>query len=190
MLTDRGANAFLQLEAITSQLDDCRHLHLSGYTVLAPEHEWVGQLLADCRERGITTSVDACSWKPVAAFGPEAFRATLAGIDVFVANRDEARLLSTENDDERALAVLGHSFPEIVVTLGADGALAQRDGVLVRAASVAERVLDTTGAGDAATGTYLAWRLDGHDVAPSLRAAMAAAAAAVAGLGSFPFAAG
>ena len=111
----------------------------------------------------------------------------IAGVDVVVANRDEARLLTDEQSNEAALAALGRSFPEVVVTLGADGALVQRANGLVRAPSVAGEVLDTTGAGDAATGTYLAWRLDGHDVAPALRAAMDAAATAVAGLGSFPF---
>ena len=187
MLTDRGANAFLEAEAVVAQLDDCRHLHLSGYTVLAPEHQWVRNVLATCQERGITTSVDACSWKPLAAFGPAAFLDVIAGVDVVVANRDEARLLTDEQSNEAALAALGRSFPEVVVTLGADGALVQRANGLVRAPSVAGEVLDTTGAGDAATGTYLAWRLDGHDVAPALRAAMDAAATAVAGLGSFPF---
>ncbi len=189
MLTDRGANAYLTPEAITAQLDDCRHVHLSGYTVLAAENRtWIADVLAECRARGVTTSVDACSWKPLTAFGPAAFLQLLAEVDVLFANRDEAGLLTDEVASNHALAVLARSFPEVVMTLGVEGALAQRGDLTATAASVAGAVLDTTGAGDAATGTYLAWRLDGHDVAPSLRAAMVAAATVVAGLGSVPFA--
>jgi len=50
--------------------------------------------------------------------------------------------------------------------------------------SVATDVVDTTGAGDAATGTYLSQRLFGHDIDTSLRVAMDAAAKVVRGAGA------
>jgi sugar/nucleoside kinase (ribokinase family) len=45
-------------------------------------------------------------------------------------------------------------------------------------------VLDTTGAGDAATGTYLGARLNGDDVSAALSKAMAASARVVGDLGA------
>jgi sugar/nucleoside kinase (ribokinase family) len=52
----------------------------------------------------------------------------------------------------------------------------------VRASS--DSVLDTTGAGDAATGAYLALRLRGEPMESALHAAMREASLVVRGLGS------
>jgi sugar/nucleoside kinase (ribokinase family) len=117
-------------------------------------------------------------------FGSERFLTAVQGVDVLFANADEARLLSGTDDLEAAIASLASSASEVVVTNGSQGASVWRDGVIEHVASIAVDVVDTTGAGDATAGTYLAWRLDGHDVGAALRAAMVAAARVVATIGS------
>ncbi len=71
-----------------------------------------------------------------------------------------------------------------MVTLGADGAVARAGGVLYRASARGGEVLDTTGAGDAATGAYLAARLSGAPVGEALDVAMLAASEVVTALGA------
>jgi sugar/nucleoside kinase (ribokinase family) len=186
MLTDRGANAFLSGAVVLPELtEDLRHLHLSGYSVLDPaHHDWCRRALSWAREHGATTSVDVCSWAPLVALGPAVFLDVVTGVDLLFANQREAETLSGLEVLEDVLAWFEQRFPEVVLTLGAHGAWASHEGRRVRSDGERVDVVDTTGAGDAATGTYLGWRLSGHDLAPSLQAAMSAAQRVVTGLGS------
>ena len=71
-------------------------------------------------------------------------------------------MLSGERDPERAARALAARFGEVVVTLGADGALWTDGRESVRADAVpVEAVVDSTGAGDAFAAGLLAARLDG-----------------------------
>jgi sugar/nucleoside kinase (ribokinase family) len=133
------------------------------------------------------------------------FLDAVAGTDLLLPNAAEAALLCA--GDERADAAGGtESVPgagepadaavglsvrlpgtTVVVTLGAAGALAARDGrVVARAPSRPARAVDTTGAGDAFTGGLLAARLSGADLPAALAAGCAAGAAAVAVVGGRP----
>jgi 2-dehydro-3-deoxygluconokinase len=76
---------------------------------------------------------------------------------------------------------------EVAITLGQDGALvAAADGEFERLSSVAGRVVDTAGAGDAFNGAYLAARLKGAPPIDSGLAGQALAAAVVARSGALP----
>jgi sugar/nucleoside kinase (ribokinase family) len=108
----------------------------------------------------------------------------VADATMLFANEEEALALARETTAERALENLGRRWREVVITRGARGAIAHViDGVVTADARV-EVVRDTTGAGDSATGTYLAHRLVGVEPASALRCAMDAAAHVVRGLGS------
>jgi len=186
MLTDRGANdALCAVDVLDTLTEDLVHLHLSGYTVLSGNNAaWIAQVIDRAHERGATVSVDVCSWQPLQAFGPSRFRSTIGNVDVLAANEVEAVQLAGASDYEEALEQLSNHHGEVVVTIGARGAVVQRAGIRSHAPSQAVDVVDTTGAGDATLGTYLAYRLDGHDPAGALRAAMSKAAAVVGGFGS------
>ena len=71
-----------------------------------------------------------------------------------------------------------------MITRGEHGARAHRDGVSYDVAAPANNVVDTTGAGDAAAGTYLGARLNGVALQEALTLAMAASARVVSGLGA------
>jgi len=186
MLTDRGVNALLDVGAIRSALDEpFDHLHVSGYTLLDERTRAAGtSAIALAGERAVTTSVDACSVGPLATVTVPTFLEACAGATMLFANEEEARLLADTDDVYRAASRLAHHFDEVLVTRGRDGALVAKGDQLWHEGSQSVDVLDTTGAGDAASGAYLAARLDGAEVGPSLARAMAAAAAVVRGLGS------
>jgi ribokinase len=175
MITDRGANLRLHPSDVDSAFTpDTVHLHLSGYPLLDEGSRAAGlHALQEARSRGITSSVDAASVHPLRQVGVPAFLSWVRGVDLLLANRDEAALLA------------GPAPYAVVVKLGADGALwtaPDREPVTVPADPV--DVVDTTGAGDAfAAGLLAAW-LAGADPASALRAGARLGAAAVRTLGA------
>jgi sugar/nucleoside kinase (ribokinase family) len=112
------------------------------------------------------------------------FRDAVAGADFVFANAEEALVLAGTADERVALDVLAATFGEVLVTRGAEGARAARGAERWSTPAQPAHVVDTTGAGDAATGTYLAARLDGLGVDVSLERAMVAGARAVESLGA------
>lgn len=186
MLTDRGVNPQLASEFVFEQLETgFDHVHVSGYTFLDPATSLVGeQILAACAQKNISTSADVCSVAPLMAMGIQNFLGAVKNVRILFANEEEALSVTQSTSANDALIALGKSFSEVVVTCGAQGAIAISNGEVSQAPSQSTEVLDTTGAGDAATGAYLAARLQGESQLGALSSAMAASAVVVRGLGS------
>ncbi len=115
---------------------------------------------------------------------PAVARACVPGAFLVKANRTEARLLTGEEEPDRAAAaLLAAGAQTAVITLGADGALLRGPGGLRRLVpGRPARPLNATGAGDTFAGTLLA-RIAAAGWSPSAIAtglddAVAAAAAA------------
>ena len=100
------------------------------------------------------------------------------------ANEEEALALAGEADVDAALAILRRSFSDVMVTRGPEGALAVSGTEVARSRSLSDLVLDTTGAGDAATGAFLGARLHGANLDEALTLAMQASARVVRALGA------
>jgi sugar/nucleoside kinase (ribokinase family) len=94
--------------------------------------------------------------------GLEAARALLV-------NEREARLLTGDADPREAARRLAERTPCVVVTRGAEGALAVEGGELVEAPGVAVDAVDTTGAGDLFTAAYVWADLRGAPLEARLR---------------------
>ena len=186
MLTDRGVNPCLSADFVAAQLEQpFDHLHVSGYLLLDPATREVSvSALAQARRRGSSTSVDVCSVAPLREVTPAVFLEAAAGATMLFANEEEASTLTSEPGVERALYVLGTLFDEVVITAGARGALGARGPERFRASAGDVSVVDTTGAGDAATGAYLGARLNGEEPQAALVDAMLAASRVVSGLGA------
>jgi ribokinase len=171
MLPDAGANAGLCPDDLPD-VEAGAHLHLAGYTLLrdgAPR-EAALEALRRARARGMTISLDPSSAALLRAFGPRRFLDLAGPVDVLMPNRDEAAVLGS----------LTARAPEVVVTLGPEGAV-WTDGTreVASPAVAAGPVADTTGAGDAFTAGFLAKWLDGAAPADALGAANALAARAL-----------
>jgi sugar/nucleoside kinase (ribokinase family) len=103
-------------------------------------------------------------------------------------NRDESHKLTDEGDPAAAAeAIRSWGCEEVVVTLGADGALA-RGTVNVEVPGVPAKAIDTTGAGDVVTGVLVAAlaarEFDPEAIADALPAAVATAARSTEGWGA------
>ncbi|WP_046775359.1 carbohydrate kinase family protein [Streptomyces yangpuensis] len=193
-LTDSGASLRLcPADWAPSLLDGAAHLHLSGYLFFADSSRELAMVaLRAARTRGVPVSVDPASAGFLAALGPQRFLDAVAGAGVLLPNEDEARLLAglpERAGAARAATELSRRVPLVVVTRGPAGALVAERGRItaeVAAAEPAEPVVDSTGAGDAFTGAFLAARLDGADQTESARAGCRAAAQAITHPGGRP----
>ncbi|GAA2630842.1 MULTISPECIES: carbohydrate kinase family protein [Streptomyces] len=191
-LTDSGASLRLcPADWTPSLLDGAAHLHLSGYLFFADSsRELAAVALRAARTRGVPVSVDPASAGFLAGLGPQRFLDAVAGASVLLPNEDEARLLAGLPEPAgvaRAAAELSRRVPLVVVTRGAAGALiAERGRITAEVEAEPVEAVDSTGAGDAFTGGFLAARLEGADPAEAARAGCRAAALAVTRVGGRP----
>ncbi|WTL28979.1 sugar kinase [Streptomyces sp. NBC_01498] len=188
-LTDSGAVLRLGAADWSAELlDGVGRLHISGYLFFAEtSRQAVRAAVESAVARGVPVSVDPASAGFLAQQGAEAFLAAADGVQVLLPNADEARLLTGLPDTGKAAAELSHRFPLVVVTLGPGGALVASDGaVTARVPPRTTRAVDSTGAGDAFNGAFLAALLTGADPVTATSAGCRAGALSVALPGGRP----
>jgi ribokinase len=113
--------------------------------------------------------------------------ALLAVVDVLVVNEHEAVELTGRADPDAAARVLADGVRDVVVTLGARGAVhVARDGTRTFEPGRTADVVDTTGAGDAFVGVLAAAVATGAALPPAVRRAVAAGSLAVERRGAVP----
>ncbi|MGW3990285.1 carbohydrate kinase family protein [Streptomyces sp. NPDC004830] len=192
-LTDNGAS--LRLDATDwsdGLLDGVARMHLSGYLLFSePSRALVAVALRAARARGVPVSVDPASAGFLAALGPARFLSLVDGVDVLLPSRDEACLLTGLGDASGAAAELSLRVPLVVIKQGCVGALVARAGkVTARVPAVPAAPVDTTGAGDAFTGGFLAALLAGAGPEDAAAQGCRAGALAVERVGGRPPASG
>ncbi|MGW8327387.1 carbohydrate kinase family protein [Streptomyces sp. NPDC055897] len=188
-LTDSGAVHRMNPADWSPALLDCvAHLHLSGYLLFAEPCRQLAVLAREsARAAGVTVSLDPASTGFIGTLGVEEFLALAEGTDVLLPNADEASFLTGLPEPADAAVKLSRRFPLVAVTLGAAGALVAVAGeVVARVAAPEARALDSTGAGDAFTGGFLAARLRGATPAAAAEAGCRAGALAVGVVGGRP----
>ncbi|NED88387.1 sugar kinase [Streptomyces sp. SID11233] len=189
-LTDSGAALRLAPEDWSpSMLDGIGRLHLSGYLLFAARSRATALLaLREAGRRNIPVSVDPASAGFLAELGVDRFLELVGEVDLLLPNADEARLLTGLTGPADAAAELSLLVRQVVVTLGRSGALLATGGAVtgrVPAEPVPDPV-DSTGAGDAFTGAFLAALLAGDDLATAAAAGCRAGGQAVMAVGGRP----
>ncbi|WP_120054488.1 MULTISPECIES: carbohydrate kinase family protein [Streptomyces] len=181
LLTDSGASLRLSPDDWSEALlDGVGRLHLSGYLLFSESSRaLVAAALESARARGVPVSLDPASAGFLKGLGVDRFLALIEGVDVLLPSRDEACLLTGLSDAADAAAELSRQVPLVVAKQGAEGALIARSGAVhAHVPAVPATPRDTTGAGDAFTGTFLAALLAG--AGPEEAAAQGCRAGAVA----------
>ena len=181
LLTDSGASLRLAPDDWSEALlDGVGRLHLSGYLLFSESSRaLVAVALESARARGVPVSLDPASAGFLKGLGVDRFLALIEGVDVLLPSRDEACLLTGLSDAADAAAELSRKVPLVVAKQGAEGALIARSGAVhAHVPAVPATPRDTTGAGDAFTGTFLAALLAG--AGPEEAAAQGCRAGAVA----------
>ncbi|MFI2376671.1 carbohydrate kinase family protein [Streptomyces sp. NPDC018964] len=188
-LTDSGASLRLDPgDWSDALLDGVARLHLSGYLLFSePGRALVAVALEAARARGVPVSLDPASAGFLVRLGADRFLSLVEGVDVLLPSRDEACLLTGASDVADAAARLSRHVPLVVAKRGAGGALLARSGeVYARVPAVPAVPRDTTGAGDAFTGAFLAALLAGADPEKAAEEGCRAGAQAVERIGGRP----
>jgi sugar/nucleoside kinase (ribokinase family) len=180
MLTDRGANAELDFDAIPDVLIR-EHVHLTGHSMAASDGTAFARFLGRAKAAGATVSVSPGSVAYIDALGAERFTEVIAGADVLLASLVEGAALAGATGPVEIAARV--AAPTLVLTLGADGVIV--DGVHIPAVTAPE-VVDPTGAGDAFCAGFLARWTQDRDAVAAARAGTEVAARAVGVVGGRP----
>ncbi len=167
MAADRGAAVALRPEEINPVwLEGCDHLFVSGYALLVEPARSAALLAVELgRSQGAVVSVDLATWSAIRSAGVAEFRRAVSTIapDVVFANESEAQMFGEP--------LAGSHW---ILKRGARGCVF---GDEERPALPVDRVVDTTGAGDALAA---GWIVGGPDLA------LEAAARCVQKLGALP----
>jgi ribokinase len=187
-LSYRGVNATGLATQLPLELcDTSSHLHLTGYSFQDNESLKTAKLLLETAlQKPISVSLD-----PSHSFARDykvSFPDLLEQVDVLLPNREEAALLSGNEDPERSLQILLDLGPTtVIIKLGAEGCVyASKGDQTIRhiPAIVPTKVIDTTGAGDSFCGGYLAGQISGLGIKASVIMGLAAASQVVSSSGA------
>lgn len=150
-------------------LDGLGALHYTGVTLAISTSAAAAARLAArrARERGALVSF-AVNHRPALQPDVRELAAAARGADVVFASREESELVF-------AAAAPNPSLRELVLTLGADGAVVFAGGEEIRVAAPPVESVDASGAGDALAAVYLADRIAGVPAGRALARAVTAA---------------
>lgn len=173
MAADRGAAAELGPEELDpAWFEDCEHLHVSGYALFRePARSAARRAVEIARASGAAVSVDLASWSGIRDTGAKTMRTLVVSLapDVVFANETEERAIGGSQPS--------HAW---VVKRGAHGCSFDGDE---RPALPVDRVVDTTGAGDALAA---GWIVGGPELALEAAARCVRQAGGMPTLGSAP----
>jgi sugar/nucleoside kinase (ribokinase family) len=183
MLTDRGGATLLGVEDVGDDvLDGARAVHVTGYVLEAePMIGAATRLAALASAADVPLAADLSSVALLEAVGVERFAERVAALAPTVLLGTTAELACIGGPASgRRLARY------VLEKRGADGARLHGDAAVVDVPAVATTVVDTTGAGDALAGAFLAALAAGRSPLDALRDAVPYAARCVATVGALP----
>lgn len=175
MLTDRGANQDLNLEAISEdQLATYKYVYLSGYSILNKTVDQVQSFITKVHNAGSTLIVDPGSTGFIRDYGIHKFKEAIQKVDILLPNEEEFELIG-------ALA------QTTLVTKAAQGVDLYMEGVLTESFDAPKvQSIDPTGAGDSFAGGLLAGLCTGLEMRNAITAGINCAAMAVTTIGARP----
>jgi ribokinase len=188
----RGVNKTGKLEAIDKDLfENIKILHVSGYSFQDENSRGNAiRLIEAAHERGVLISLDPSYW--YAKKKPLENKELLRKIDIILPNLEEARLMTGVDDPSQACSALQAMGAKVVVVkLGQEGCYVSENNQITKIpAFPVEKVVDTTGAGDAFCSGFLTGILKGLSKVAAARMGNAAAAKVVGVIGGHQGAAG
>ena len=149
------------------------HVHCAFYPTRCTR--WL-PVIGTLRQRGFRVSWDF-GWNPPLA-GDRRFVNLIGALDVVFVNEGEARLYSGQRSLPAVFAWWKQTTRATVIKLGRRGAVYVSPQAVIRSPAIRVRAVETTGAGDAFNGGYLAAYLRGSDIGACLRAGNLAGARA------------
>jgi sugar/nucleoside kinase (ribokinase family) len=184
MRTCHGVVNSLGPEHIDEQaIADATWLLVEGYFLTASEmnRNALHHALTVAKKHNTKTALTLSAEFVVSATQKELLEDIIPKLDLVFANQGEALLLTSTSETSSALDHLSRLTPSVVITCGQDGAVGVESAQRwqIPAARPPGPVVDTTGAGDAFAGAYLAGLMHGHPPTTAARGAAMLAAMVV-----------
>ncbi len=180
-----GANSELGIDDIDFRsLKENQVLHIAG-TFLLPRFDGyeMAETLKRVKNMGVIISVDT-AWDSTGKW-LKTIESCLPYIDIFIPSLDEARLISGEEEpDDIADFFLSYGIGTVVIKMAERGSFARNATQRFFMPAFKVDVKDTTGAGDAFVGGFLAGTVKGLSLEDSLRLGNATGALCVTGFGA------
>jgi sugar/nucleoside kinase (ribokinase family) len=190
MHSARLASSRLRREHLSeSVIRSAAAVHATGYAMNSAEGfravEWALRLAS---KSGAFTSVDPSTKGIVNAIGRERFLEFLEAsrVSAVFANRTEAQAISNVAGARRSAEVLSGHVPLAIVKDGARGSYVHSGSGVHFTPAIPAVAVDTTGAGDAFAGGFLAAYLESCNLERASREATVAASRAIEAVGARP----
>jgi sugar/nucleoside kinase (ribokinase family) len=172
MNTFLGAAQHLGSAALDlDMIENADVLYLEGYLWNADaSRDAMAQAISIAKNAGKKVAFTLSEIFVILGHGDDFRRMMAAGdIDILFANEGEIRTLMGAEDFDAAVNAAAAQVPMLVVTRGADGAVAIQNGERAQvSAEPVAKVLDTTGAGDLFAAGFLAGQAEGRSLQDSL----------------------
>ena len=148
MYTYLGASAEMLPEQVTPEiLKGAAIVNVEGYLLF--NRDLMNGVIHSAKEAGARISLDLAAFTVVDANLEYLTSEVVPQVDILLANEDEARSYTGQDDESAALEILSNQVPTVAVKLGDRGALIAAEGsVLDTSIAGSGGILDTTGAGD------------------------------------------
>lgn len=178
IITSAGANAYHDIKQIKHHLKMKADKDDYLLAQLEIPSDIIEEIFEYVKELGMKTILNAAPIKPLG-------RNFLCLVDLIVVNETEAEKLLNHRLDlsnlEEELSALCQLGPkEVILTLGKQGSYySNQESMIYTPAFTVDKVIDTTGAGDAFIGCYLAKRIEKKPINIALKYASACGALTV-----------
>lgn len=162
MVSGRGADFFLLPQELPkSVINRAGYLHLTAWSFFTDPPRTAARLAAEIARSGESIiSFDPASFQMIEEMGVSLFWSYIKdlGIDVFLPNYEEGRVLTNLLEPSTIAAKLAEELPNatIILKLDAEGALVHHQGAQTIIPPATNNLVDATGAGDSFAGAYLA----------------------------------
>jgi len=182
-----GSNGtFCEEDIPKERLLGSRIVHVAGANLM-PRFDGppTTRLFRWAREQGMLTAFDT-TWDATGRW-LEVIGESLPYVDFFLPSIEEARAMTgLEDVEDVAQALLDRGVRLVALKMGAEGSYIRTADTRLRLPALRVPVVDTTGAGDAYVGGFLAAQARGWDIERSAQLATATGAACVTAVGTTP----
>ena len=162
MFTYLGAAAETTPQDLKAEFfKDAAVVHIEGYLLF--NTELILAALKAAKQAGAKVSLDLASYTVVEAARETLDRIVDRYVDILIANEDEARTFTCQEEDSPALNALAQRATIAVLKVGERGSYIAHKGEVIRTeAAGAGGVVDTTGAGDLWAAGFLYGLVNGY----------------------------
>jgi sugar/nucleoside kinase (ribokinase family) len=182
-----GSNgAFCEEDVPRERLLGSSVVHVAGANLM-PRFDGAPttRLLRWAREQGMMTALDT-TWDASGRW-LDVIGESLPYVDFFLPSIEEARAMTAlEDAEDVAQALLDRGARVVALKMGSEGSYVRTADTRLRLPALRVDVVDTTGAGDAYVGGFLAAQAMGWDIERSAQLATATGAACVTAVGTTP----